>query len=122
MPAHWTLILTVVISTIIWVTVTFLTAPTERATLLSFYKLVRPAGPGWTAIRAEAGVGPSPDSLTVSLAGWVIGCTFVYSALFGTGSFLYGKTNIGFAWLAIFVVSGIGLVKVFRMGSTKTVA
>ena len=121
-PAEWTLISTVVASTIIWVTVTFMTPPTDRATLISFYKLVRPAGPGWSAVRAEAGVGPSPDSLTVSLAGWVIGCTFVYSALFGTGSFLYGKTNIGFAWLAVFVVSGLGLVKVFRLGSTKTAA
>ena len=121
-PAEWTLISTVVASTIIWVTVTFMTPPTDRATLISFYKLVRPAGPGWSAVRAEAGVGPSPDSLTVSLAGWVIGCTFVYSALFGTGSFLYGKTNIGFAWLAVFIVSGIGLVKVFKLGSTKTAA
>ena len=122
LPAHWILICTVLISTIAWVTTTYLTAPTERATLVSFYKLVRPAGPGWKQVQQEAGVGPSPDSMTVSLAGWVLGCTFVYSALFGTGSFLYGKTSIALVWLAVFVVSGLGLVRVFRIGSASAAA
>ena len=122
LPAHWILIYTVLISTIAWVTTTYLTAPTERATLVSFYKLVRPAGPGWKQVQQEAGVGPSPDSMTVSLAGWVLGCTFVYSALFGTGSFLYGKTSIALVWLAVFVVSGLGLVRVFRIGSASAAA
>jgi len=119
-PDHQSLIITVLISTICWVATTYMTAPTDRATLISFYQRVRPAGPGWRRVRAEAGVGPSPDSMTVALAGWVLGCTFVYSALFGTGSFLYGKTSIGLVWLAVFVVSGLGLIRVFKLGSTKT--
>ncbi len=113
---EWTLILTVIISTISWVTVTYLTAPTDRATLIAFYRQIRPAGPGWRRVRAEAGVGPSPDSMTVALGGWVLGCTFVYSALFGTGSFLYGKQSIALAWGAVFVVSGMGLVAILRAG------
>jgi len=113
---EWTLILTVIISTISWVTVTYMTAPTDRATLVAFYRQIRPAGPGWRRVRAEAGVGPSPDSMTVALGGWVLGCTFVYSALFGTGSFLYGKQSIGLAWTAVFVVSGLGLVAILRAG------
>jgi Na+/proline symporter len=119
-PDHQSLIITVLVSTICWVATTYLTAPTDRATLVSFYRRVRPAGPGWRRIRAEAGVGPSPDSMTVALAGWVLGCLFVYSALFGTGSFLYGKTSIALVWLGVFVVSGVGLVRVFKAGSTTT--
>jgi solute:Na+ symporter, SSS family len=114
--SEWTLIITVIISTISWVTVTYMTTPTDRATLLAFYRHVRPAGPGWRRIRAEAGVGPSPDSMTIALGGWVLGCTFVYSALFGTGSFLYGKTSIGLMWTAVFVVSGLGLIAILRAG------
>jgi len=120
-PVNWVLISTVASTTVAWLAVTYLTAPTDRATLVSFYQRVRPAGRGWTSVRAEAGVGPSPDSMTVALGGWVLGCLFVYSALFGTGSFLYGKTSIGLVWLGVFVVSGIGLVRVFKAGSTKTV-
>ena len=41
------------------------------------------------------------------MLGWVCGCSFVYSALFGTGSLLYGNTPQFFAWLAVFVLSGL---------------
>jgi hypothetical protein len=45
----------------------------------------------------------------MSLLGWVLGCTFVYAALFGTGSFLYGRTTQGTVWLVIFLVTGVWL-------------
>jgi Na+/proline symporter len=68
-PGHISLILTVASTTVVWVAVAYLTPPTDRTTLLSFYKLVRPAGPGWESIRHEAGLASSPDSLPHSLAG-----------------------------------------------------
>ena len=67
---------------------------------------MRPAGPGWSAVRAEAGVAPSPDSLPQACSGWVLGCVFVYSALFGTGSVLYGRGAQAAVWIAIFALSG----------------
>ena len=115
-PAHpvspvFSLLVTVAITTVVWVTVTLLTEPANRDTLISFYRLVRPAGPGWKPIAAAAGPVESPDSLPQSLLGWVLGCTFVYAALFGAGSFIYGKTAQGLVWLGFFVVSGIGLLR-----------
>ena len=111
LPAHVSLLITVATTTVVWVTTAYLTRPTDRATLVSFYKLVRPAGPGWASVRAEAGVAASPDSLAQSLLGWVLGCVFVYAALFGAGSFLYGRTGPGLVWLAAFLVSGFGLLR-----------
>jgi Na+/proline symporter len=111
LPTYVGLIVSVLITTVVWVATTLVTEPTERARLVAFYRLVRPAGPGWAKIRAEAGVGPSPDSLTLSMLGWVLGIAFVYAALFGTGSFLYGRTPQGLAWLAVFVASGVGLFR-----------
>src|SRR5690606_18715678 len=108
---HVALLLTVATTTVVWITTTFLTRPTNRETLESFYRLVRPAGPGWREVRASAGLPPSPDSLANSLLGWVLGCLLVYSALFGTGSFLYGRTAQGLVWLVAFVVSLLGLVR-----------
>jgi hypothetical protein len=46
------------------------------------------------------------------MLGWTLGCAFVYAALFGAGSFLYGKTAQGLLWSAIFVVSLFGLSRV----------
>jgi hypothetical protein len=106
------LILTVVATTIVWVTVALLSPPTDRATLVSFYRLVRPAGGGWKPVMAEAGVGPSPDSMAQSLLGWVMGCAFIYSALFGVGSALYGRTPQAAMWLVAFVVSGVTLYRI----------
>ncbi len=105
------LVVTVAATTVVWVVVTFLTAPTERARLVAFYRLVRPAGPGWRAIRDEAGLAPSPDSLPLAMLGWVLGCMFVYAALFGAGSYLYGRTAQGTVWLVLFLISGFGLVR-----------
>jgi hypothetical protein len=48
-----------------------------------------------------------------------MGCAFVYAALFGTGSFLYGHLSQFFAWLTVFVFSGAGVAWVLR-GFWKT--
>jgi Na+/proline symporter len=119
-PSWESLIITVLATTVVWVSVAFLSPPTDRATLVSFYKLVRPAGQGWASVRAEAGVGPSPDSLPQSLLGWVLGCLFVYSALFGVGSALYGRLPQAAMWTVCFVVSGLWLLRLVpRMWAAK---
>jgi Na+/proline symporter len=113
-PSHVGLLITVAVTTVVWISVTYLAPPTDRATLVAFYRLVRPAGPGWTSVRAEAGVGPSPDSLPHAMVSWVAGCTLVYAALFGTGSALYGHTAQAFVWLAVFAVSVLTLAQMLR--------
>lgn len=102
---HLSLVVTVAVTTVVWIAVTFLTKPTDRSTLLEFCRLVQPAGPGWSKIREEAGVTGSPDRITESLLGWTMGCAFVYAALFGAGSFLYGKMMQGVVWSVVFLVS-----------------
>jgi hypothetical protein len=120
-PDHIALILTVASTTVVWVAVTYLARPTERSTLVSFYRLVRPAGPGWNGIREEAGVGSSPDSFSNNLLGWVLGVAFTYSALFGTGSFIYGNKPQALMWLVVFVISLAGLARLLpRMWSSAS--
>ena len=109
--AYKSLLITVGTTTVVWVSATLLTHPTDRKTLVAFYRLVRPAGPGWRSVRAEAGVGPSPDSMAQSVLGWVLGCVFVYAALFGVGSALYGRWPQALMWAVAFTISGIGLLR-----------
>src|SRR5256714_7309235 len=104
------LLVTITVTTVSWVAATYLTSPTDAKTLESFYRLVRPPGPGWRAVRDRAHLAPSPDSLADSLLGWVLGCTFIYAALFGAGRLLYVRARHGLVWLVLFVVSGGGLV------------
>jgi solute:Na+ symporter, SSS family len=86
-----------------------LTEPTERAKLVQFYQLVQPAGPGWNEIRTETGSIASPDRPADSLLAWSLGCAFVYAALFGAGSFLYGNLAQGLFWSLVLLVSLFGL-------------
>jgi len=113
-PATTSLLITVTTTTIVWIVTTMLAPPENRETLIKFFTLVRPAGPGWRPIEREAGVGGSSDSLPQALVGWMMGCAFVYAALFGTGSFLYGQMNQFYAWLAVFILSGLGLARVLH--------
>ena len=110
-PPYVSLLVTVAVTTVVWLAVTFLTPPTDDETLVAFFRLVRPAGRGWTRIRATAGVGSSPESFSRALAAWVCGCTFVYAALFGAGSLLYGRLAQAAVWIVLFVVSGIALLR-----------
>ncbi len=111
LASHLSLIGTVAVTSVVWVSVAFLTPPTDRATLVSFYRRVRPSGPGWADVRAEAGVAAAPDSLPQAFLGWVLGCTFVYAALFGVGSALYGRMPQAVVWGVLFVASGLGLLR-----------
>jgi Na+/proline symporter/dTDP-glucose pyrophosphorylase len=115
------LLVTIALTTVCWVAATYLSSPTDAMTLESFYRLVRPPGPGWRAVRERAQLPPSPDSLADSLLGWVLGCTFIYAALFGAGSFLYGRLAQGTLWLVLFIASGAGFAWLLpRLWSTAS--
>ena len=110
-PSHVALLLSVATTTVVWVVVTFLTAPTPSATLVQFYERVRPSGPGWAPVRAAAAPGEPSDSLAEAGLGWVLGCVLVYAALFGTGSALYGRWPQAAVWGLAGIVSALGLVR-----------
>jgi Na+(H+)/acetate symporter ActP len=107
MAPHVALVATVALTTAVWLAVTWTTAPTDRATLQAFYRLVRPAGPGWSAIRRECdGLAPS-DDLRAAFVGWAASCVFVYSALFGTGHLIMGHAPAATVAALMLVGSGI---------------
>jgi len=109
-PAVDVLLTTIAITTLVWVTVTFLTPPVDASVLRDFYAKVRPAGPGWAAIRRQSGLPPSPDSIPLQLLGWVLGLASVYGALFATGAFIYGRSLQGWIWSAIAAAAIAGLL------------
>jgi len=105
LSAHASLVLSVALTTVVWVVVTFVTPPTDTATLRRFYQTVRPSGRGWRKVVGDEDVGHR-DSLALALVGWVSGCTFVYAALFGTGALLFKQLGQGVLCLTIAAVSG----------------
>ncbi len=111
------LIITIIITTICWVLAAYLAPPTDRETLADFYRKVHPAGPGWEAVRIEAGVSKEEaaahrDNLPLSLIGWVSGCAMIWSSLFVVGNLLYGRMAYAGILLVVFIVTGGILLRV----------
>ena len=107
----------VLITTIVWLATTFLTSPESKATLRSFYKHIQPGGPGWQKVVSEAqadgeeivthtGKWTVPSGIMAMLAGIML----VYSTLFATGYWLYGKTTTAI----ILTVVAIGAALLLR--------
>ena len=116
---HIALVLTIAFTTVCWVTTAFIGPETDRHVLISFYRKVRPFGPGWGPIRKEAGLPENAqptdgENIPLALVGWVAGCTMIWSSLFTVGNFLYGRTSAALFLLATFAVSGLVLLSVVR--------
>ncbi len=114
MSATTSLLGTVGVTTVAWIAAAYLGPKTDEKVLESFYRLVRPAGPGWGRVRAATGIDSSPDSIPQAMLGWVCGVLFVYAGLFGVGAFLMGNTSLAVTWAAIFIVSGGAVMKVLQ--------
>jgi Na+/proline symporter len=119
LSTHVALLVTIAFTTVCWIATAFFGPETDRATLIDFYKRVKPFGPGWRKIREEAGipeeeVKATHENIPMALLGWVAGCTVIWSSLFTVGNFLYGRTGYAFALLAIFIVSGLALLYVIN--------
>ncbi|MFL5576455.1 MAG: sodium:solute symporter family protein [Gemmatimonadaceae bacterium] len=109
------MIVTVAASTVAWVTVTFLTRPEPEATLESFYRRVRPGGPGWARVSTRAGFGREPiPGGALAWTNWIAGIVAVYATLFGIGKLLFGHLGTGFALLAIAVAAFAWIARAFR--------
>jgi hypothetical protein len=113
------LLITVAFTTICWILTAYLGPRTDEATLIAFYRKVHPPGPGWRAIRVLAGASADEAAsdaahVPLALAGWFLGCTMIWSALFTVGNFLYGRTGYAVFLLVIFLTSGSALIRVVR--------
>ena len=86
---------TTLITTIVWIAVTFLTSPEPDGTLQSFYRLARPDARGWRSIAARTPDVPPTRDLGRNFRCWVLGCVMVYCALFGVGKLLLGHPGLG---------------------------
>jgi Na+/proline symporter len=107
------------ITTLGWLAVALVTPATDRQTLERFYRLVRPGGPGWTAITREMRMrgGEAEKSaweVPQGILCMVLGCASIYSALFATGYWIYGRAVPAVVLTLLCVGSGVSLALAWR--------
>ena len=96
------MIVTTLVTTAVWIAVTFATEPTPDATLHAFYRRVRPGGPGWRAVSEQLGFGAEPIAAgSLSWLNWIAGVVSVYATLFGIGKLIFGSALAAIAYLLL---------------------
>lgn len=106
----------VLLNTIIWIFVTFVTKPCDEKTLVQFYEKIRPGGPGWKNIAKKSSLSIAEYSgdwnVPAGLACMSLGCLAIYAILFAVGHAIYG--NIGFSAVLV-LISLISSAILFRL-------
>ncbi len=111
----WVMLVTVAVSTVVWLGVTFATKPEPDRVLEAFYRRVRPGGPGWVRVSERAGFGrESIPGGALAWTNWIAGIVAVYSTLFGIGKLVLGDLLQGLVMLAIAAVAFGWIAKSFR--------
>ena len=112
-PAYMKFPFIVLVTTSIWLIVTFITPADEKETLIKFYKKTKPGGPGWNKIKEHITMSDEKEEWIVpkGIICMIIGCITIYSALFSTGYFIYGEISSAIIFLLVTIVSGLVLFK-----------
>ncbi len=85
-----------------------LTPPESEATLMTFYRRVRPPGWGWRQQQQATGLSPSLPLGTV-IAQVIAGLALLLGMMFAVGNYLLLNVLWGNAMLALAVVGALGL-------------
>ncbi|HEY6246215.1 MAG TPA: sodium:solute symporter family protein [Pyrinomonadaceae bacterium] len=103
------MLVTVAITSVVWIAVTLLTPPEPIETLSRFYRRVRPEGPGWNRVAAIAGFAGAhaEGRLATQFFNWFLGCALIYGALFGIGKLIFKEWLIALVYLAVAVSAGL---------------
>lgn len=121
MPPYAKFPMIVLVTTIVWVAVTYLTQPESKGVLQSFYKKIQPGGPGWRKVINEAN--KENIKLIDSKEGWsvpsgiiamLVGCVLIYSVMFATGYYIYGEYINAFILTGLAVISAFILMKLWN--------
>jgi Na+/proline symporter len=111
----WVMLVTVAVSTVVWLAVTFLTRPEPDAVLDAFYRRVRPGGPGWRTVSTRLGFGrESIPGGRLAWTNWIAGIVAVYGTLFGIGKLVFGEVSSGFILLGIAGAAFAWIARSFR--------
>ena len=110
-----TLLITVVVTTVVWIVITFLTQPESATVLESFYERVRPGGPGWLTVSTRLGYGREPiPGGALAWTNWLAGIVAVYATLFGVGKIIFGEAMSGVVMLIIAALAFAWIARSFR--------
>jgi len=113
MPEYMKFPMVVLITTVVWLVVTFATPAEDKEVLISFYKKTIPGGPGWKAIVGNEQIESEGWSVPSGILAMLLALAMIYSMLFATGYFIYGNLQLGGLLTVIALIAAYLLSKVW---------
>ena len=120
-PAWAKFPLVVLITTIVWIVVTFLTKPEKDEKLRAFYKQTTPGGPGWKKVLNTftdkdfiEKENNKKWSVPSGILAMILACILVYSCMFATGNILYGNYELALGLIVLIIISAFFLLRLWR--------
>lgn len=107
LAGQYTSLLVATSTLVVWLVVTFATKPEPMEKLQSFYRRVRPDGPGWGPVAATTPDARPDGTLGRGILCAVLGTTVVWSTLPGIGAVIFGEWMRAGACLAVATIAGI---------------
>ena len=116
----------VLVTTLVWLTVTLLTQAESKTVLQNFYKRIQPGGPGWQKVVNDAKADDielvdtkEAWSVPSGILAMLVGCAFIYSVMFATGYWIYGETTLALSTTISAIIAGYLLVRIWKKISAK---
>lgn len=100
--------------------VTWLTPPTDRARLESFYRTTRVGGVFWKPIAETLPDVKADTGFPALFADWFFGIVLVYAVLFGTGKLIFGEPMAAVLYYAVAAAAGFMIWRDLSRRNWKT--
>jgi Na+/proline symporter len=115
MPEYMKFPMVVIITTTIWLLVTFVTPPESKKVLVDFYKKTTPGGPGWKKIIEDNHQIKNSKWLVPSgILAMILAMIMIYSLLFSTGYFIYGNIKLAIFLSVIVILAAYFLIRIWK--------
>lgn len=116
------LLITIAVTTVGWLLVTYLTRPTDQKILVDFLRRTKAGGPGWKRV-VDAAVADGVDRAELEEPSWsvplgilcsVVGCVCIYSSLFAVGCWIYKEWTLAAVLTAVAALTAFVLLAVWN--------
>ncbi len=114
MPSWFKFPFVVLITSIVWIVVTYATPKETDVTLQKFYDKIKPGGPGWKKQAAASSSTDKKWTVPSGILAALISAVLIYAVMFSVGNLIYGNTTKAFSLLALALAMLIWLLRVWK--------
>lgn len=118
LPSYAKFPVIVLITTLGWILITYLTKPEKQTVLENFYLKTQPGGPGWRFVLEKTNtidlkeINPTKNwNVPKGIFAMLLGCLLIYSCLFATGYWIYGESTKAIITTSLAFLFGYFLIK-----------